>query len=961
MLIATQSRNIASTSQYFDKVLTQGDYYLGQEINGQWHGKGTALLGLQAGADVTKEQFTRLLSGHHPIDDTQLTQRNRSDRRPGMDLTFSVPKSVSLTWAINSDERLVDALRETVRETMELDVEPLMQRRVRQGKHAVSEQKATTGKLLYADFLHKTSRPVDGHPDPHLHVHAFVINWTEDGGKHYAGQFEEIVRQRPSLQAKFESRLARRLRDQLGYDVRPTRYVQSGRVKAGWEITGIERSTVEKFSRRTAQVEQHALEKGVFDAGSKAKLGAKTREKKNSGENVPSLRSQWRNRLSQEEIEMFSKLSKQRGATRADDGDAERSLKYALDHHLYRSSTVERHQIIGTALEHALTISPEAMEKALDQLKVIRRDTSHEGIQRSYITTREVLDAERQMIAYARDGRGTRAAISETPHEFKRDWLNEQQKSAVQDVLKSRDTVTAISGGAGTGKSSLMEEAAEAIEKAGRSVFTFAPSTGAKEVLEKKGFKNAQTVEHLIRNEKLHVELKNQVIWVDEAGLLDVRSMNAIFDIAKNGNSRVVLSGDTRQHASPRRGEGMRLLEREAGMRIARVETIQRQKGRYREAIAQISRGHEIDPASGKSGLIAGFDALDRMGKIIEIDPEKKTEALVENYLKTSDKGKSSLVVAPTHREAAEVTEQIRDSLRERKELAEDEHRFLQLKSLNLTEAEKGEATTYEHQQESVVQFHQNASGGIKRGSRYLIAGAAGKEILMRPVDGGKEQPLPLSNPSRFEVYQRTEIKLAAGDHVRLTLGGKALNDKRRLSNGRLDQISGFTETGDLKMKSGAVVSRDYGHVDHGYVITSHASQGKDRDVAIASMGADSLPAVNARQFYVTASRGREDLKIYVDDKAKVRRAIVRSGEQLSASELIRSTMPPESPAKTVVPNLGRERQRQRAVAAFRTRIRAWWTQSRSLVRRQDTRKPIADHGERPNRSVFPQTDRDRR
>ncbi len=84
-------------------------------------------------------------------------------------------------------------------------------------------------------------------------------------------------------------------------------------------------------------------------------------------------------------------------------------------------------------------------------------------------------------------------------------WLNDQQKDAVRHVLNSRDTVTAVTGGAGTGKSSLMEEAAEAIRSNGKKVFVFAPSTGAREVLEEKGFENAQTVEHLLRNGSSHL------------------------------------------------------------------------------------------------------------------------------------------------------------------------------------------------------------------------------------------------------------------------------------------------------------------------------------------------------------------------------------------------------------------------------------------------------------------------
>jgi len=139
---------------------------------------------------------------------------------------------------------------------------------------------------------------------------------------------------------------------------------------------------------------------------------------------------------------------------------------------------------------------------------------------------------------------------------------------------------------------------------------------GAREVLEEKGFASAQTVEHLLRNEKLHPELKDQVIWIDEASLLDVRSMNALFDIAKTQNCRVVLSGDTKQHSSPRRGEAMRLLENEAGLNIARVQEVQRQKGRYKRDVELVSLGNEvIDEKTGLTGMLAGWDLLDRMGK----------------------------------------------------------------------------------------------------------------------------------------------------------------------------------------------------------------------------------------------------------------------------------------------------------------------------------------------------------
>ena len=930
MLIATQATSVAGTQKYFEQVLTRGDYYVGQEVAGQWHGRGAEILGLGKGNEATKEQFSRLLNGQHPTTGKNLMQRVRKDRRPGMDLTFSVPKSVSLAWAINKDEKILDALRETVRETMKRDVEPLMQRRVRTGKHASTRQKTATGKMIYADFLHKTSRPVKGSADPHLHIHAFVINWTEQNGKHYAAELEEIVRQRPSLQAKFEARLARRLQKELRYDVQHVRFRQSGRMKTGWEIKGVERSTIEKFSQRTAQVEEHALKNGVTDSAAKGKLGKVTREKKDTGKSVDTLREEWRSRLSDAERLAFERLQNRKAVSRGESEQetAKQSVKYALEHHLYRASTAERHQIVGTALEHGLTLNPEAIEKTVSEMGLIERNLEVEGTTRQLLTTQEVLTAEKQMIDFARDGRGTRKAIGTFEREFDRTWLNDEQKEAVNHVLQSRDTVMAITGGAGTGKSSLMQEAVDAVRENGKQVFTFAPSTGAKEVLEEKGFENAKTVEHLIRNTKLHPDLENQVIWIDEAGLLDVRSMNEVFSIAKEQNCRVVLSGDTRQHSSPRRGEAMRLLENEAGLNIARVEAIQRQKGKYRKAVELISRGHEvINQKTGKTGLLAGFDMLDSMGKIKEIASENRHVQLAETYLQSTGKNNSTLIVAPTHAEARKVTEEIRSQLRNEGKLPVEESEFVQLKSLNLSEAEKGNSVTYADQTGLVVQFHQNIKGGFKKGERYQVVAGNGYAVQLQSLTNKRSAVLPLDHADRFEVYSQNELKIAAGDKVRFSLGGTTTDGKGRITNGRLDEVKGFDTAGNIVLKNGKVVSKDYGHMDLGYVITSHASQGKDRKLAIAAMGSSSLPAINAKQFYVTVSRGSEDVAIYVDDKAKVRRSIERSGNQLSATELA-SHAESEKPSEWQLENDRATRwmqQGQRAVQSFRDRLLHWW------------------------------------
>ncbi|QDV81232.1 MobF family relaxase [Planctomycetes bacterium TBK1r] len=920
MLTATPAKSIAGTLKYFDTVLTQGDYYLGTEVGGTWNGRGADLLGLGVGSEVTKAQFKALLAGKDPITGKQLAQRIRSDRRPGFDLTFSVPKSVSLAWAINGDDAVLEVLRQSVHETMTKDVEPLMCRRVRDGKNAFTKQRVKTGNLVYADFLHKTSRPVDGVADPHLHIHAFVMNHTMDAGKHYAAEPEEIFRERACLQAKFEARLARNLETRLGYVCEKVAFAQSGKIKTGWELQGIRRTTIEKFARRTEQVEAEAAAGDVRSAAAKGKLGAKTREKKDTTVSVEQLKGVWQSRLDRKECEAFDALRAGAGGKGKKLSDAVRAreaVEFAVEHHLFRQSTAETQVIVGTALEHGVTVLPEQIEKALQERNVIERSEAVRGVDRRFITTREVLEAEDRMIRFARDGRGTRYRMTRQEHRFKREFLNSQQRSAVLHVLNSRDTVTAITGGAGTGKSTLMKEASEGIANSGKKLFVFAPSTGAKEVLEENGFKNAQTVEHLLRNEKLHPTLKDQVLWIDEAGLLDVRSMNGIFKIASEQKARVILSGDTRQHSSPRRGEAMRLLETEAGLNVARIQEVQRQQGRYKRAVELISMGDQvIDHKTGMTGMLAGFDLLDRMGKIKEISGADRHAVLAKRYLKAAKRGRSTLIVAPTHAEGREVTQHIREQLKDKGAVGKEETVFKQLRSLNLSEAQKGQAITYD-QPDLVVQFHQNVKGGFKRGERYrVVRGREGDRRLQPVGKAGESKPIPMGAVERFEVYTETEIAFAPGDKIRFSLGGKASDGKRQIANGRLDEIKAIDKVGNLVLKSGLRASKDYGHFDLGYVITSHASQGKDRDLSIAAIGSQSLPAVNAKQFYVTVSRGKKDVAIYVDDKAAVRRAIRDAGQQRSATELVRPT-PQREQAMSI--EQGRE-QRQ-----FFDRVRDWW------------------------------------
>ena len=360
---------------------------------------------------------------------------------------------------------------------------------------------------------------------------------------------------------------------------------------------------------------------------------------------------------------------------------------------------------------------------------------------------------------------------------------------------------------------------------------------------------------------------------VHEAGLLGSRTVARLFAVAAALQARVVLGGDERQHASVERGSVLRLLQTEAGLTPATVSTIRRQAGAYRDAVDRLSRGHTL----------AGFDRLDRLGWVLEVADGDREARLAADYLRAMREKKSALIVSPTHAEGRKITAAVRDALRTNGLLADDEQLLTRYESRGLTEAERGHAVRY--RTGDVVEFHRNAPAFTK-GSRYAVANVGRASIIVRDP-AGLDRVLPLTLAARFDVFAASEIALAVGDTVRVTRNGKSTTRSHRLENGTVHTVAGFTECGDIRLQSGAVVSKSYAHLAYGYCTTSHAAQGKTVDRVFIAQASESFPATSREQFYVSASRARESLTVYTDDKAGLRRAIQRSDPRVTATELL--------------------------------------------------------------------------
>ncbi len=877
MLSITPSGSSSAAKDYFSNSLSKGDYYVKDgsnqvEIVGQWHGHLAKQLGLEG--DITQDQFNALADNANPETGEKLTARNVQNRIAGYDFTFNAPKSLSVLYEMTEDDRLLDAFRDSVTKTMS-HIEEDMETRVR--KDGLNENR-TTSNMVWGEFIHTTSRPVDGKPDPHLHIHAYAFNATydEEEEKMKAGKFRNIKRDGNYYEAYFHSELSNTLSD-MGLDIE-----RKGRF---WEIADLERETIEKFSNRTLQVEQTANEYGITNNDTKAKLARFNREQKNEDATKDDLRHEWESRLTEEEKNTIN------GAFDSDNNQdsitLDQAKQHAIEHVFERSSVVSERKLKEQALRYSFgDLTPDNIENAFDSEELIKREI--EG--KTHVTTKTVLNEEKEIVDYVKNGFNTESRLNPDynlqPQVNKATgemWHFEgEAKAAIEHILESRDSVIALQGYAGTGKTTLMNEAVNGINQNGKDVFTFAPSSDATDVLKEEGFDNSYTVARLLLDEKLQNNVENQVIWIDEAGLLSTPQMKKVFDIAEEQNARVILGGDVGQHNSVERGDAFRILQTEAGMEPATISDIRRQKPQdYREAVLKLAEGKTQE----------GFEILDKRGAIQEINTDERYLNLAREYVQAINDGKTALVVSPTHAEGNLVTNEIRQIMKEQGAIAENDHEYNAYKNLSWTQSQRQDAFQYE--EGLIIRYVQNASGKTK-GDSFTVTGHDDENNILIQDKAGNQSQLNLEEANRFNIYQSQILDFAQGDVIRVTENSLTKNGKNKLNNGALYEIDGFTSNGDIRTKEGYIIDAERGNLSHGFVTTSHASQGKTVDSVFIAQSSDSFGASSIEQFYVSASRGREEIKIFTDDKENLLEAVQESGQRLSSMEFVKDESPEE-------------------------------------------------------------------
>jgi conjugative relaxase-like TrwC/TraI family protein len=846
-----------------------------QQGHSEWQGKLAEQWGLSG--SVGNEHFARLTEGQHPHTEAQLVRHQVSktyegkygkevtsvEHRAGWDATFSAPKSVSLTALVGGDERVREAHRESVRVALN-ELEKYTQARI--GNVHAPE---TTGKFVAATFEHDTARPVDGYAAPQLHTHAVIFNVTErDNGQTRALQPQELFASQRYATSVYRSELSMRLQG-LGYELERGKHGQP-------EIKGYTKEYLEASSPRREQIKDHLREMGIDGAGAAQVAAHRTRDSKellSPGEVLErhrELAAQYGHQA--DKVVAEARAPEQRHVYEPD-RTAQQAVTYARDHLFERSAVLDRRDLLEAALNRGMGETTYAHIRQEFEQRAARgefRTVDHGGGGQQY-TTATMLRMEREIITRMQEGnhRGVNDpmlvdARIRIATEDRHSELNASQRQVVDQVFLSREKIVGLDGVAGAGKTTTLAVIREGAEAQGYMVEGFAPTSRAAQKLADAGMETSTLQKHLARGEKPDTG-ERRLYVLDESSLASTKQMHEFVN-RLHPNDRVLLVGDRRQHEAVEAGRPFAQLQ-DAGMKTVKLEEIVRQKNpELKQVVEQLARGEVREAVQG----------LERQGRVHEIAVrDDRITAIAKEYAKSPE---GTLVVSPDNRSRVEINLAIRAEVQERGSVSKEEHPIAALvPRQDLTGPERTWAARYEFN--DVVRYARaSKETGMERGEYARVKSVDAEKNLLTVVRAdGTELTYDPRRQQGVSVYREEPRSFAVGDRIQFTAPANDL----KVANRELGTVEAIGQDGQmrLKMDGGREVRLDpheHPHLDHGYAVTSHSSQGQTAERVLIHVDTElaAKDLLNSRMAYVAVSRGAEDAQLYTNDREKLPQAL---------------------------------------------------------------------------------------
>lgn len=912
MMSATVVSAGAASSGYYK---TEGYYAAGSEEGdaaASWFGKGAEALGLSGRVD--DEMFTHMLDGQTfvasddgPVRDRLMGKYAGGERqhRPGMDLTFSAPKSVSIAALVYGDERLVEAHDQAVRTAMDYVEQNLVQTRLY--KNGALEVE-TGGKIIAGLFRHDTSRALD----PQLHTHAVIANMVVNSESRTTALSSELLFKTQKLGSEiYRTELAKSARD-LGYTVDR---VGKDRLI---ELQEIPRDLIALYSKRRAEIEASLESRGYSETAKSAELAAlATRAARHGNIDRHELHAAWIKEagqlgMDQQRMRDLVKDVRRTAATRLPgytrEGvapaphvtDARESLNKAIAHISERSSVYAQADLLATAMGFAGKSGLSAIEQEMASAKRDGRllPAKDPRGKSDLLTDEKSLAVERDISRLYRMKSRQKAvtldpyrtqtgAKDRTPEvslnkRLNRTTLSEGQREAVVTALTGKGQVVGVQGYAGTGKTFMLSKLAGEAERAGYRIEGLAPSAQATQQL-KDALPASETLQARLlrqRSPDQDADPRKTILVVDEASMISNAQMKALLEQAQDQKiARVVLAGDVQQLDAVAAGSPFALL-RKLGMRTAVMDDIQRQRNDDTLAVVNHAIAGEVR------------QAFEKIGENIQTSKDIAKSA-ADIYLSVRRRERVGLgLVTPSNKTRIAINAAVRGGLRDEGVLRGPEHNIETLSPQRLSRVEAADPSSYKLG--DVVIAHQSvASAGLSKGRQYDVIDVNPQEgsVTLLDKETGTTLPFAPAQNSKaaavVDTYEKTTKGFAIGDQVKFRITDK----DQGIINGETGTIRAITENRvAIKTRDGDVKELDRNTLatagmDHAYALTAHDFQGATVDRIIVAMSANERLA-DQKNFYVSVSRARDDVTLITDRPDDLaRRLEEQTGEKITALE----------------------------------------------------------------------------
>jgi conjugative relaxase-like TrwC/TraI family protein len=881
-MVATVGRCYINPQDYAqENYYSQGDGL----ANSEWLGQAAIAQGLNG--QIQEKDFHNAYKALDPNGNPLRKQQNYSQsskrhNRPGTDVTLSASKSISVAALVMGDRQIESAHKNAVRATIEyIEKNCIFYQTKQKGKKLLLQSQTAQ----IAVFHHDDNR----NKDPQLHSHCVILNQTLcPDGTWRAVANKELYIQQKTIGAYYAHELARQLK-QIGREIEWTD-------DHTFELAGVDKEKLDAiFSTRSNQIESELAIAGLTRAGATAaqKQAAclKTRPQKKH-HHLPTDRErqleQWQQKASKAGIEIpkYSRNQVEKAENQQNQTvDIPSLVQSATDILTERQTAFTKHEFLKECLRQSQgRYDPKHIKAEIDSVRdlVPTRD--------GRLTTTHQLRREQKILQLASSGQNSFSPLAsreQATEIAKSKNLNSGQTNALLHMATCRDAIMLVIGNAGVGKTYTMKALKETIGEL--PIRGLAPSAAAAEVLMTESGIDSQTLASylLISNSRLP---KNELLLVDEAGMLSTRQMEQLLEKAFSTNSRVILVGDPKQLSAVEAGAPFKLLQNQ-GFPTATIDQNLRTSDPFLKQVVERMATHDKDEKS----VNQAYQKLNDQGKIQQIVNEsERIDAIALDYLSRQQEVRSkTLILAGTKADKQAITTAIRSGLIERGTLGNEN---LVIQSLRRKDLDKfAIAQSHHYQRGDVIKF-QTENAQFSKDFYYRVSAVNPKENSITLIDiAGVDYTLPLDKYKQREVYQVQQLKIRPGEQMRFTKNIRS-SDYKQL-NGQRFTVEGFTTDGQIAIVTNGqpqnVSLSQLLHSDYRYVDTVHSSQGQTADYCIYSASPVNSLTIGRESFYVAASRAKSEFVVYTASAQDLGVTIQKSRANENALDLI-----PPSPYK---------------------------------------------------------------